>query len=310
MLGLRRTAPAVPGSLVAVVAGYRCSSTIFGLDDHGVAIVGHIDSGLPSFGSRTSRHDYGSPGAGGVGVMLVGFAEGLGAAKTYARREDYEIDTNRELIGLGARNLGSGPLERHGRQRLLSKTAVNGSAGAHTQLSGLVVAVLTVVTLLLLTGLFEKLPDATLAAVVIAAVIELVDFPPCAPVPDLRRPAREPISPSRRARTSSPRSPRCSACCLRHAARAVHRHRRVAAPAALPRLATARRRARPGAGRGPWVDVRRHPDARRRTGSRCCAIEGGLFFANADAVRARVPRRRPGNCGRSCWTPRPSRPST
>ena len=51
----------------------------------------------------------------------------------------------------------------------LSKTAVNGSAGAKSQLSGLVVAVLTIVTLLFLTGLFEELPEATLAAVVIAA---------------------------------------------------------------------------------------------------------------------------------------------
>ena len=58
----------------------------------------------------------------------------------------------------------------------LSKTAVNGGAGARTQLSGLVVAVLTVVTLLFLTGLFEKLPEATLAAVVIAALVELVDI--------------------------------------------------------------------------------------------------------------------------------------
>ena len=58
----------------------------------------------------------------------------------------------------------------------LSKTAVNGGAGARTQLSGLVVAVMTVITLLFLTGLFEKLPEATLAAVVIAALIELVDI--------------------------------------------------------------------------------------------------------------------------------------
>ena len=57
----------------------------------------------------------------------------------------------------------------------LSKTAVNGSAGARTQVSGLTVAVLTVVTLLFLTGLFEQLPEAVLAAVVIVAVIELVD---------------------------------------------------------------------------------------------------------------------------------------
>ena len=52
----------------------------------------------------------------------------------------------------------------------LSKTAVNASAGARSQLSGLVVAALTVVTLLVLTGLFEDLPEATLSAVVIAAV--------------------------------------------------------------------------------------------------------------------------------------------
>ena len=58
----------------------------------------------------------------------------------------------------------------------LSKTAVNGSAGARSQVSGLVVAVFTIVTLLFLTGLFENLPEATLAAVVIAAVVELVDI--------------------------------------------------------------------------------------------------------------------------------------
>ena len=49
--------------------------------------------------------------------MLVGFAEGLGAAKTYAARHHYEIDANRELIGLGAANLGVGPLAGHGGQR-------------------------------------------------------------------------------------------------------------------------------------------------------------------------------------------------
>src|SRR5690606_6909189 len=59
----------------------------------------------------------------------------------------------------------------------LSKKAVNGGAGARTQLSGLVVAGLTVITLLFLTGLFENLPEATLAVVVIAALIELVDIP-------------------------------------------------------------------------------------------------------------------------------------
>jgi SulP family sulfate permease len=107
--------------------------------------------------------------------MLVGFAEALGAGKTYAAKEHYEIDPNRELIALGAANVGAGLSSGMVVNGSLSKTAVNAAAGARSQLSSLVVAVLTVVTLLFLTGLFEDLPDATLAAVVIAALIDLVD---------------------------------------------------------------------------------------------------------------------------------------
>ncbi|HEV2894898.1 MAG TPA: SulP family inorganic anion transporter, partial [Actinomycetota bacterium] len=88
-----------------------------------------------------------------------------------------EVDANRELLGLGAANLGAGLSSGMVVNGSLSKTAVNGAAGARSQVSGLVVVVLTVVTLLFLTGLFENLPEATLAAVVIAAVIELVDVP-------------------------------------------------------------------------------------------------------------------------------------
>jgi high affinity sulfate transporter 1 len=176
VLGLRRVAPMVPGSLVAVALGIGAVQ-LLNLDDHGVDIVGPIDSGLPSIGvPDVSLHDFGALTAGGIAVMLVGFAEGLGAAKTYAAREHYEIDANRELVGLGAANVTSGLASGMVVNGSLSKTAVNGGAGAHSQISGLVVAALTVITLLFLTGLFEQLPEATLAAVVIAAVIELVDF--------------------------------------------------------------------------------------------------------------------------------------
>src|SRR6202012_3348267 len=112
---------------------------------------------------------------GAAGLMLVGFAEGLGAAKTYAAENHYETDVNRELLGLGTANLAAGLSSGMVVNGSLSKTAVNGSAGAKSQVSGLVVAAMTIVTLLFLTGLFEKLPQATLAAVVIVAVIELVD---------------------------------------------------------------------------------------------------------------------------------------
>ena len=177
VMALRHYAPVVPGSLVAVIVGV-VAVDLFDLADKGVAIVGEIDSGLPSLGTPdgVGFDDYLAAAFSSLGIMLVGFAEGLGAAKTYAAREHYEIDANRELIGLGAANLGSGLSTGMVVNGSLSKTAVNGSAGARSQVSGLVVAVLTVITLLFLTGLFENLPEATLAAVVIAAVIELVDI--------------------------------------------------------------------------------------------------------------------------------------
>lgn len=177
VLGVKRWLPLVPGSLLVVLLGITAVA-LFGLDDRGIDIVGHIDSGLPSMGlpNGVGAEDYLDLVGPAVGVLLIGFAEGLGAAKTYAAKAGYTIDANRELAGLGAANLGSGLCSGMVVNGSLSKTAVNGGAGAKSQVSGLVVAALTLVTLLFLTGLFEKLPEATLSAVVIAAVIELVDF--------------------------------------------------------------------------------------------------------------------------------------
>ena len=74
-----------------------------------MAIVGQIDSGLPALGTPdVAAADYLALAAAASGVMLVGFAEGLGAAKTYAAAHHYEVDANRELLGLGAANLGPG----------------------------------------------------------------------------------------------------------------------------------------------------------------------------------------------------------
>jgi high affinity sulfate transporter 1 len=177
VLLLRRWLPLVPGSLVVVLLGIGAVA-LFDLDADGVAIVGSIDAGLPQLGlPDIPAGDYLTLAGAAVGVLLVGYAEGLGAAKTYAARAGYDIDPNRELLGLGAANLGSGLTSGMVVNGSLSKTAVNGGAGARSQLSGLTVAALTVLTLLFLTGLFEQLPEATLAAVVIAAVVELVDVP-------------------------------------------------------------------------------------------------------------------------------------
>jgi sulfate permease, SulP family len=287
VLGLRRVAPRVPGSLVAVLAGIA-AVWLLDLDAHGVGIVGQIDSGLPALGvPEVAAADYLALAPAAAGVMLVGFAEGLGAAKTYAARAHYEVDANRELLGLGAANLGAGLSSGMVVNGSLSKTAVNGAAGARSQVSGLVVAVLTVVTLLFLTGLFENLPEATLAAVVIAAVIELVDLPA---LTALYRMATRQL----RGIYGIAARPDFSAAVAALAGVLVF----DTLPGlfigiAVSLLLLLYRASRPHVavlgqvpGRpGHYGDVRRHPENQLEPGVVLLRVEGGLFFANADTVR-------------------------
>ncbi len=201
--------------------------------------------------------------------MLVGFAEGLGAAKTYAARDHYEVDANRELLGLGAANIASGLSSGMVVNGSLSKTAVNGSAGARTQLSGLTVAALTIVTLLFLTGLFEDLPEATLAAVVIAAVVELVD------IAALRRLYRV---------FSGPVGSRFGLVVRPDFVAAVAALLGVLVFDTLPGLFI-------GIAVSRYTDVRRNPDNEEVPGVLVLRPESGLFFANADYVRKTVLER-------------------
>jgi MFS superfamily sulfate permease-like transporter len=123
----------VPGSLLTV-AGAIAAVNVFGLD---VPTVGSIASGLPSLGlPDIDLADAGRLAGGAVGVMLIAFAEGLGAAKAYAGRGGPRVDANRELLALGGANLASGMSSGMVVSGSLSKTAVNASAGARSQATG------------------------------------------------------------------------------------------------------------------------------------------------------------------------------
>jgi high affinity sulfate transporter 1 len=292
VLSLKELVPVAPGSLVAVLLGIAAVH-LFDLDQHGVDIVGQIQSGLPSFGlPDVATHRYLDLAASGVGVMLVGFAEGLGAAKTYASRNHYEIDANRELIGLGAANLGAGLSSGMVVNGSLSKTAVNGSAGANSQLSGLVVAALTVVTLLFLTGLFEDLPEATLAAVVIAALVELVD------VPALVRLYRFHTRGEGRALALAARPDFVAAIAALAGVLVFDTLPGLFIGIAVSILLLLYRASRPHVavlgrdpgGTGRWTDVARYPDNESVPGVVVLRPESNLFFANADAIRASIRR--------------------
>ncbi len=287
VVGLKEVAPVVPGSLVAVLLGI-VAVRLLDLDAHGVAIVGQIESGLPSLGLPDVAADrYLDVAPAAVGVMLVGFAESLGAAKTYAAKNHDEIDANRELIGLGAANLGAGLSSGMVVNGSLSKTAVNASAGARSQLSGLVVAALTVVTLLFLTGLFEDLPEATLAAVVIAALIELVD------VPALVRLYRFHTRGAGRVYAVAARPDFVAAVAAMLGVLVFDTLPGLFIGIGVSLLLLLYRASRPhvavlGRDPGPdgrWSDLERHPGNERAPGIVVLRPESGLFFANADAIR-------------------------
>ena len=288
VLACKKWFPLVPGSLLAVLLG-TAASLMFGLQDRGVEIVGEIDSGLP---------DFGLPDAGGlpayldlagpaVGVLIVGFAEGLGAAKTYAAKAGYQISANRELIGLGAANLGSGLCAGMVVNGSLSKTAVNGAAGARSQVSGLVVAVLTLITLLVLTGLFEELPEATLSAVVIAAVIELVDFPA------LRRLYRVWSDRLGSIYGFAARADFAAAIAAMLGVLIFDTLPGLVIGIGVSMLLLLYRVSRPhvaGLAKrdGAWLDVERHEDLDADPTKLVVRVESGLFFANSDHVRERI----------------------
>lgn len=294
LLVLRRWVSAVPGSLVVALAGVLLV-VLLGLDDDGLAIVGTIEAGLPSLGPPDiSSGDFADLLAAAAGVMLVGFAEGLGAAKTYAAKQGYDVDANRELLGLGAANVGAGLAGGMVVNGSLSKTAVNGGAGARSQVSGLTAAALTVVTLLFLTGLFEKLPEASLAAVVIAAVVELVD------VAALRRLWRAGAGPLVAVSRYTRRADFIAAVTALAGVLVFDTLPGLVIGIAISLLLLIARTSRPniaelapagpapGAAATVWVDRRRHPGVAPISGVLVVRVEGPLMFTDADFVRDRI----------------------
>jgi high affinity sulfate transporter 1 len=290
VVGLRFLSPRVPGSLVAVVGGIVAARAA-DLGHHGVDLVGHIASGLPHYGlPHVPATNYVTLGGSAVGIVLVGFAEGLGAAKTYAARHHYDIDPNRELIGLGAANVSAGLSSGMVVNGSLSKTAVNGGAGARTQLSGLVVAVLTILTLLFLTGLFEYLPEATLAAVVIVAVAELIDLDA------MSRLFRTVTGPLRAIYGPAARADFIAALAALLGVVIFDTLPGLFIGIAVSVLLIVYRASRPHVAElgvdptnpGRFVDLGRHEAAVAIPGIVVLRVESGLFFANADTVRAVV----------------------
>ncbi|WP_263808757.1 SulP family inorganic anion transporter [Salinibacter sp.] len=176
LVGLRQLNPSIPGALVAVMTTTGLVWA-FGLDEHGVSIVGSVPGGLPapSLPPLGMENVWAlTPSA--LAIGLVGFMESIAVAKVYAGRHRYDIDANQELIGLGLANIAGAFFSAYPTTGGFSRTAVNDEAGARTTLAGLVAAGVIALTLLLLTPLFYYLPNAVLAAIIMVAVSGLIEW--------------------------------------------------------------------------------------------------------------------------------------
>ena len=172
---LQRFASALPAALI-VVGGSIAVSRALDLSQKGVAVVQKLPSTIPSFAfPHVGVENVGLVVGGGLALGLISYAESIGAARSLARRHGYEVDADQELIALGAGNVLVGLVQGFPTDASLSRSSVADVAGVRSPLNGLVVFVLLVATILWLTPLFDGLPQATLAAVIIGSIYRLID---------------------------------------------------------------------------------------------------------------------------------------
>jgi MFS superfamily sulfate permease-like transporter len=176
-----RFLPGRPVALAVVVVALVVAS----LDDierHGVKVVGHLPAGLPQL-------QVGGPNLSDVGIeelrqlthlafacFLLAYIESISSARTFALKNRYSVDPRQEFLGLGAASLLVGLWQGFPVAGGLSQSAVNEKGGAKTPLSLIFASAVIGLVLLFFTGLFQSLPDAVLAAIVLMAVKGLIDL--------------------------------------------------------------------------------------------------------------------------------------
>jgi len=189
LFGLEHFVPRAPAPLLAIAAGIAASarapapllaiaagiaaSAMLGLPELGVTTVGSVPRELPSL-VWPNLALAGSMWPGAVGIALMSFTESIAAGRAFAKAGEPRPVPNQELLAIGAANLAGGFFGAMPAGGGTSQTAVNRSAGARTQMAGLVTAAAALATLLLLGPFIALMPNAVLAAVVVVYSVTLI----------------------------------------------------------------------------------------------------------------------------------------
>lgn len=180
VFGLRAIAPRVPGALVLVVGGL-VAAAVLDLGAKGVALVGDVPRGLPAPEvpdlAQLWEHA-GTVAVAAVALVLIGFSQTAGDARTFAAKHRYQIDINQESVAQSLANITAGLFRGMPVSTSLSASSLNDRSGAKTGVASLTSGVTVLLTLLFLAPLFSNLPKAVLGALIIEAVVMgMMDLP-------------------------------------------------------------------------------------------------------------------------------------
>ena len=176
LLLARRFLPRWPAALITlVVAGIAVA--VLELDGQGVAVLGLVPAGLPALRWPTVPLEH-LPAliASAAGLALVLFSSGVLTARSFAAKNRYEIDVDREFAAFGAANIAAALSQGFAVTGAASRTAMADSAGGRTQVTGLVAAATIATVLLFLTGPLRYVPIAALGVVLVFAAFSLFDI--------------------------------------------------------------------------------------------------------------------------------------
>ena len=163
---------------IVIIAIYVCISGYLDFGKRGLAIVGEVPAGLPSWSlPNVAMPAYENLLVPALVISIVAFVDSTSTAQELASRKRTRVDANKELLGLGAANAVAGLTAGYPINGSMSRSAVNFTAGGKTPLVGLLVAAFMALTAVFLTPALYNLPLSVLAALIIVACFNLLDFP-------------------------------------------------------------------------------------------------------------------------------------
>ena len=172
IFGCKRWAPVIPGVLIAVVGATLAVAFIRPLENAHLSVVSTLPQGLPALRlPNVSLKDLRDMLSGSIAITLVAFADTSVLSRVYSQRGGYTVDSNKELVSLGIANMATGLFQGFSVSASASRTPVAEQAGAKTQVTGLVGALLVTLLLYFAPTLLKSMPHAALSAVVICACL-------------------------------------------------------------------------------------------------------------------------------------------